>query len=296
MPAAIAARNGGASSSSHCSRVWWIVGRSSWLSVIVSPWPGKCLAVGRHARRLVAPHLRRDQPGDRVRVGAEGAHADDRVGRVDVRVGHGGVVLTDAQGAQLTARDPAQVARVGPGAARADAHRARQQRRGLTHPGHDAVLLVGRDQHGQTARQTEGRLLDAVGQVGDLVRVAGVVRPGEVDDAADPVLGDQLGGRAHPDLGQVGVDVGLVGVGGGVAVDPHHEELADLLLQRHPGDEGAQFAVVGAVRAGGRVDRAAGRQDGGDARRGGEDGTSGRTGGACRGSGAAVGHVRSFGR
>ncbi|CAM5275021.1 hypothetical protein SALBM217S_08331 [Streptomyces griseoloalbus] len=57
-----------------------------------------------------------------------------------------------------------------------------------------------------------------------------------------------------------------------LAVDPHHEELADLLLQRHPGDEGAQFAVVGAVRAGGRVDRAAGRQDGGDARRGGEDG------------------------
>ncbi len=45
MPAAIAARNGGESSSAHCSRVWWMYGRPVWLSVFVSPWPGKCLAV-----------------------------------------------------------------------------------------------------------------------------------------------------------------------------------------------------------------------------------------------------------
>lgn len=45
MPAAIAARNGGSSSSAHCSRVWVMTGSPVWLSVLVSPWPGKCLAV-----------------------------------------------------------------------------------------------------------------------------------------------------------------------------------------------------------------------------------------------------------
>lgn len=43
--ARIAARNGGASSSSHCSRVCPMTGSPVWLSVLVSPWPGKCLAV-----------------------------------------------------------------------------------------------------------------------------------------------------------------------------------------------------------------------------------------------------------
>ena len=43
--ARIAARNGGASSSSHWARVWLMTGSPVWLSVFVSPWPGKCLAV-----------------------------------------------------------------------------------------------------------------------------------------------------------------------------------------------------------------------------------------------------------
>ena len=44
MPLAIAALKGGASSCSHCSREWVITGKATWLSVAVSPWPGKCLA------------------------------------------------------------------------------------------------------------------------------------------------------------------------------------------------------------------------------------------------------------
>ncbi len=44
-PAAIAALNGGASSRSHSAFEWVMTGRSTWLSVPVSPWPGKCLTV-----------------------------------------------------------------------------------------------------------------------------------------------------------------------------------------------------------------------------------------------------------
>ena len=44
-PAVIAARNGGASSRSQVDRECVITGRPVWLSVAVSPCPGKCLAV-----------------------------------------------------------------------------------------------------------------------------------------------------------------------------------------------------------------------------------------------------------
>ena len=45
MPARIAAWNGGRSIRVHSSRVWWISGIPTWLSVSVSPCPGKCFAV-----------------------------------------------------------------------------------------------------------------------------------------------------------------------------------------------------------------------------------------------------------
>lgn len=186
---------------------------------------------------LISLHLGGDHRGHGLRVGAEGAYADDRVGRVDVDIGVRGVVLVDADRGQLGARDLPGPAGVGGRTARPQRHRARHQRGGLADAADDAVLLVGGDEKRQGSGAGETGALDAVGEVGDLVRVTGVVRPGEVDDAADVVLGDQLGGGTDPDLGQVGVDVGLVGVGGGVPVDPHHEELADLLLQAHPGDE-----------------------------------------------------------
>ena len=44
MPALMAARNGGASICSHCARVCVMTGMPVWLSVAVSPCPGKCFA------------------------------------------------------------------------------------------------------------------------------------------------------------------------------------------------------------------------------------------------------------
>lgn len=44
-PASTTARNGGSSSSSHRARVCRITGSPTWLSVSVSPCPGKCFAV-----------------------------------------------------------------------------------------------------------------------------------------------------------------------------------------------------------------------------------------------------------
>ena len=45
MPAAIAARNGTSSTASSRARECSTTARSRWVSVAVSPWPGKCLAV-----------------------------------------------------------------------------------------------------------------------------------------------------------------------------------------------------------------------------------------------------------
>lgn len=44
-PASTTARNGGSSSSSHRARECRITGSPTWLSVSVSPCPGKCFAV-----------------------------------------------------------------------------------------------------------------------------------------------------------------------------------------------------------------------------------------------------------
>ena len=45
MPAPITARNGTSSTASRRERGCSITARSRWVSVAVSPWPGKCLAV-----------------------------------------------------------------------------------------------------------------------------------------------------------------------------------------------------------------------------------------------------------
>ena len=45
MPASIAALNGTSSTASRRERGCSITARSRWVSVAVSPWPGKCLAV-----------------------------------------------------------------------------------------------------------------------------------------------------------------------------------------------------------------------------------------------------------
>ncbi len=65
MPAAIAARNGGASSFSHCSRLCVMAGKPVWLSTSVSPCPGKCLAVAATPEPLVPGDLGGHQRGHR---------------------------------------------------------------------------------------------------------------------------------------------------------------------------------------------------------------------------------------
>ncbi len=234
--------------------------------------PREVLGGGRDPGLLVPLHLGGDHTGHRVRVGAEGPYADHRVGRVDVHVGDGGVVLADAERVQFGAGDPAERTGVRAGAAGAEGHGTGEEGGGLAHAGDDAVLLVGGDEHRQAVRPGEGRLLDAVGEGGDLVRVAGVVRPGEVDDAADVVLLHQLGGGADAQFLEVGVDVGLVGCGGRVAVDPRDEELADLLLQAHPGDQGPQPVVVRNVGVGPPTAERPEPERGGQPRGGGEHG------------------------
>ena len=89
--------------------------------------------------------------------------------------------------------------------------------------------------------------LQPVGQAGDLLRVGHVVGPGEVDDAAEVVLLDQLLAVGDPELALVVRDVGGVGRVRGLPVGVGDEELADLLLQRHPLDD-----LVDPVAAAGR--------------------------------------------
>ena len=97
-------------------------------------------------------------------------------------------------------------------------------------------------------RRCDGRdPLQAVGQAGDLRRVGHVVRPGEVDDAADVVLLDQLLAVGDAELLLVVRDVGRVGRVGRLPVGVGDEELPDLLLERHPLDD-----LVDPVAAAGR--------------------------------------------
>src|SRR5690606_13102823 len=68
------------------------------------------------------------------------------------------------------------------------------------------------------------------------------VGPREVDDAAQVVLADHLGRAGHA----VERHVALVGGRRVGAVDVLDEELADLLLQRHPREPGGHPAVLAA--------------------------------------------------
>ncbi len=169
---------------------------------------------------LVAADLGGDQLRHGVRVGAEGPHADHRIGRVDVHIGHRRVVLPDAHGGQLGARDARRPQGVGGRAGRTERHRPREQGRGLADPGDGAVLLVGGEQQGDPGAGGQGGLLEADRQRGDLLRAAGVVGPGEVDDPAEVVAGDQLGGGAHPERRQVLLGVRRIGVGRRMPVGP----------------------------------------------------------------------------
>ena len=166
------------------------------------------------------------------------------------------LTLTSASGAKSwlmpmarssCAADPAGVVRVGRAATRAQRHVAGQLGGRRADPGDDAVLLVGADRQRDAGPLRGRHPLQAVGQAGDLLGVRHVVRPGEVDDATDVVLLDQLLAVRDAELLLVVRDVGRVGRVGRLPVGVGDEELPDLLLQRHPLDE-----LVDPVAAAGR--------------------------------------------
>ena len=246
----IAALKGGASIDSHCSRVWVMIGKATWLSVAVSPWPGKCLADDDDpAVALVAGDLGGGELGGELGSRREGPRADDGVERVDVDVAVGREVGVDAHREQLAAGDRGGGARVGGAAAGAEGHRAGELRRRRPDAGDDALLLVGGDLAAGSApcRLRERGPLQAVGQADDLVGVLHAVGPREVDDAAEVVLLHDLG-RARDAVER---EVAAVGRRRVLAVDVLDEELADLLLQRHPGHRRGDPPVLAGRRRGG---------------------------------------------
>jgi len=263
VPASIAAANGGRSSCSHCWRLWWMTGMAVGLGVAVA----REVLRGRRDLRvtLVAEHARLRHPGGQRGVGGERPDADHRVERVDVDVGHRGEVLVDAEGLELAADDLRRGAGVGVTAARAERHVAGEGRRGRAHPGHQAALLVRADQQRDLRLRAERGPLQAVGQPGHLRQVVRRVAPGEVDRTAQVVLADDLGGRRDAVLG----DVALVGGVRVAAVDVGDEQLADLLLERHPVQrryrQRAGRRLGGGFGCGGRDDsHRADRDDGGE--------------------------------
>jgi hypothetical protein len=236
--------------------VWKIHGTPLWLSVIVSPWPGKCFSVAATSRCCVpsTEHCGRRQPRHELRALAERAHADHRVAGVDVHIGDRTVVLVDAERPQLVRRHPCGVERVGRAARRAERHVAGEGCRGRPDARHHAVLLVGRDQQRDAGRLGERGALDAVRQVRDLRGLVEVVRPAEVDDAAELVRADQVlrvadAGAVHRLVGRDVVRIRRVGA---FAVHVRDEQLADLLAQRHALDRPVDPAVIAARGGGGR--------------------------------------------
>src|SRR5690606_16584254 len=132
-------------------------------------------------------------------------------------------------------------------AAGTERHRTRELGGGRPDAGDETTLLVDRD----LQRDLDLRPAVAVGERGvlqpvrerhDLLGAADVVGPREVDDAAQVVLADHLGRAGHA----VERHVALVGGRRVGAVDVLDEELADLLLQRHPREPGGHPAVLAA--------------------------------------------------
>src|SRR5690606_31411161 len=111
------------------------------------------------------------------------------------------------------------------------------------------------------------RSVQAGGQGGRLLGVVHVVGPGEVEHAAEVVLPHHLGRGLHP----VGLDVLRVRGVGRLAVHAGGEELADLLLERHPrdgrGDPAVHRSPGRGLRAGRGGGERLGREAGGRAER-----------------------------
>ena len=107
-PAAATARKGTSSTRASRSRSCSTRGRSRWLSTLVSPWPGKCLA------QAATPSLWRPRdeghrvPRDLAGIAREAAIPDHRIRRVGVDVDDRSEVEIDAQVGELASERAAQ--------------------------------------------------------------------------------------------------------------------------------------------------------------------------------------------
>ncbi len=140
------------------------------------------------------------QAGHLLRIGAERAHPDDRVGRVVVDIDHRGEVKVDPQNAQL-ARDHGGV-QAGQlvAAGGAQGHVAGENRDPFGKTGHGAAFLV----HGNKERHqiaVEGALLDLLRQTGHLGGAFDIAGAAEQDHAPQgklPQLRRRLGSELRP--------------------------------------------------------------------------------------------------
>ncbi len=137
-----------------------------------------------HAVVLQAADGRRREPPDGLRIVAEAADPERRIGRIVGHVAHRRVVHVDAEGTQLARRRAGDALGQLFVAGRAESHRARELRRPVAQADQLAALLVG----GNQQRRCSGRpcLLDGGGQPADLGRIDDVV------DAEERHAGDAL--------------------------------------------------------------------------------------------------------
>ncbi|WP_418605740.1 Maf family protein [Georgenia sp. SUBG003] len=160
-------------------------------------------------------------------------------------------------------------------------------------PGDDPALLVDGDgERDPGSVVAQGGLLEAVGQGGDLAGLLGVAGPGEVEDAAEVVLLDDLGGGVDAVAGLVaGLHRRVVGRG---AVDVRPGHLADELVEGHVRDDRVDLGGGG---GGGRGRDGRGPRGRGGRRRG-ERRAPRRGAGAAPGAGegARRGRLRPGGR
>ena len=211
------------------------------LGVAVS---GKVLGHGDHAPILQASNEGRTERPNYVLVAAEGAVADDvLLMSVRVDVENRREIHVDSKCAQLRAGDPARLVREVRVSRLADAQSTRQLGEADFDPVGRSVLLVCRDQEGNSGpvRPVE-RLYSVLQLVGQpryaarhvlRLRQTGVVRSHAPDVALEKKHGTDL------ELLQERCD-GIVASStvtlDGVGAEANHEELPDLLSESHPGE------------------------------------------------------------
>ena len=235
--------------------------------------PGKVLEGGHHAARLQAAHPGRGEARHHRRVLAERARVDDRVAGVVVDVGDRREVDVHAEGPRLDRGDAPRLERQPLVARRPERHRPRE-RGAAAQAEPDPGLEVGRVQQRQGREGlkpvVDGRPRHRLSQRRPRVarveqHVGGGVAPAEHQEPARVLLAHQ--GREPVELRAVGAEIG--------GPERRHDELADLLVEGHPGqgrlDPPGRLGLELGGRAGGQDRR--GEQAGG---RGEEPGSGAR--------------------